>query len=90
MSISNEAIEAAARAMDDNFNPEKYPIMAAMFRDYARAALTAAAPFIQAAALREAAESFQGVMIGIGGRDPRTSGAAWLRARADQLEGKTK
>lgn len=56
----------------------------------ATAALTAAAPYIQAAALRDAADAFQGVMIGFGGRDPRTSGSAWLRARADQLEGKTK
>ena len=40
--LSDEAIERAARAMDENFNPDRHPIMAAMFRDYAKAALTAA------------------------------------------------
>ena len=40
--LSDEAIERAARAMDENFNPDRYPIMAAMFRDYAKTALTAA------------------------------------------------
>ena len=40
--LSDEAVERAARAMDENFNPDKYPILAAMFRDYAKTALTAA------------------------------------------------
>ena len=40
--LSEESIEQAARAMDENFNPDRYPIMAAMFRDYAKTALTAA------------------------------------------------
>ena len=40
--LSDDAVERAARAMDENFNPDKYPIMAAMFRDYAKTALTAA------------------------------------------------
>ena len=40
--LSDEAIERAARAMYENFNPDKHPIMAAMFRDYAKTALTAA------------------------------------------------
>jgi hypothetical protein len=115
VTISNEAIEAAARAWaihdetDGCFErvdewealedwereayPDEYPGSdyedCGDYRERAIAALTSAAPHIQAAALRDAAESFQGVMIGIGGRDPRTSGAAWLHARADQLEGKS-
>ena len=40
--LSDEAVERAARAMDENFNPDRHPIMAAMFRDYAKTALTAA------------------------------------------------
>ena len=40
--LSDEAVERAARALDENFNPDKYPILAAMFRDYAKTALTAA------------------------------------------------
>ena len=34
-------IEAIAKALDDNFNPDQYPIMSAMFADYARAAYAA-------------------------------------------------
>ena len=40
--LSDETVERAARAMDENFNPDRHPIMAAMFRDYAKTALTAA------------------------------------------------
>lgn len=40
--LSDEVVERAARAMDESFNPDKYPIMAAMFRDYTKTALTAA------------------------------------------------
>ena len=40
--LSDDAVERAARALDENFNPDKYPILAAMFRDYAKTALTAA------------------------------------------------
>ncbi|PMC76382.1 hypothetical protein [Brachybacterium sp. UMB0905] len=39
---SEAEVEAAALAMDENFNPDRYPVMAAMFRDYARVALSAA------------------------------------------------
>lgn len=39
---SGEAVERAARAMDENFNPDRHPIMDAMFRDYAKTALKAA------------------------------------------------
>jgi len=34
-----ELIEKMARALDDNYNPYRYPVMAAMFTDYARAVL---------------------------------------------------
>lgn len=34
-----ELIEKAAKELDGNFNPDKHPIMAAMFRDYAATAL---------------------------------------------------
>ena len=37
MTGMEHAIEQAAGVMDKNFNPDRYPIMAAMFRDYARA-----------------------------------------------------
>ena len=54
--VTDEMVEAAARAMDRAYNPERAPILAAMFRDYARAALEAAAPLIAAATLRYAPE----------------------------------
>ena len=49
ITIPDAAVEAAARALDANFNPDYYPIMSAMFSDYAMTALTAAAPHIAAA-----------------------------------------
>ena len=42
MSRRDEAVEAMAEAMDAAYNPDRYPIMAAMFRDYADAGLDAA------------------------------------------------
>ena len=42
-----KAIEAGARALDAHFNPDRYPIMAAMFRDTAAAAIEAALPEIR-------------------------------------------
>ena len=42
MSRRDEAVEAMAEAMDTAYNPDRYPIMAAMFRDYADAGLDAA------------------------------------------------
>ena len=60
MGIPDAAVEAAARALDANFNPDHYPIMAAMFRDYAWTALAAAAPYIAAQALRDAADEVRG------------------------------
>ena len=42
ISKREEAIEAWAVAVDSAYNPDRYPIMAAMFRDYADAGLDAA------------------------------------------------
>ena len=55
--VTDEAVDVAARALDENFNPDRYPVLAAMFSDYARTALEAAAPLIAAAALRQFADS---------------------------------
>lgn len=46
--LPERMIEAAAQAMDENYNPDRYPVLSAMFSDYARVALEAAAPFILA------------------------------------------
>lgn len=48
--ITEEAVEAAAKAMSDDWNPGRDPVLTAMFRDYAMSALTAAAPLIAAQA----------------------------------------
>ena len=55
--ITDEMVETAARAIDHTYNPERHPILAAMFRDYARAALDAAAPAIAAVAIRRAIDA---------------------------------
>lgn len=39
--LNPAALEAAAKALDSNFNPDQYPIMAAMFKDYAETAVSA-------------------------------------------------
>ena len=44
--ITDAMVEAAAEAMADDWNPERDPVLSAMFRDYAVSALEAAAPFI--------------------------------------------
>ena len=51
MNGMEHAIEQAAGVMDKNFNPDRHPIMAAMFRDYARA--LAEAGLLAPAPLRE-------------------------------------
>lgn len=51
--------ERIARALDKNFNPDRYPIMVAMFMDYAAAVLPIVEAEVRAAkaeALRSAAE----------------------------------
>ena len=35
--MSDELRDRIAGVLDENFNPDKYPIMAEMFRDYAQA-----------------------------------------------------
>lgn len=52
-----EAVEAGARAVADDWNPDRDPILTAMFRDYAMSALTAAGPII-AAEVRGQREAF--------------------------------
>ena len=44
-----QVIKDAAKGMDEQFNPDRYPILAAMFSDYASAAL----PVIVEAVLAE-------------------------------------
>ena len=44
----NVAVEAGAQAMADDWNPERDPILTAMFRDYASSAIRAALPHILA------------------------------------------
>ena len=82
--VTDEMVETAARAMDHAYNPDRTPILAAMFRDYARAALDAAAPLIAADALREAANELDGNEGEIS--MPVGLIAVALRARADQIE----
>ena len=79
--ITDAMVEAAAEAMADDWNPERDPILSAMFRDYAASALEAVAPLIAAKALRDAAEVF-------GENQTIREGDAkeWLTARADRME----
>ena len=55
--VTEAMVETAARAMDHAYNPDRSPILAAMFRDYALAALEAAAPQIAATAIRRAIDA---------------------------------
>lgn len=47
--VPEAAVEAVARALADDWNPGRDPVVTAMFRDYARTAVTAALPFLTAA-----------------------------------------
>ena len=87
--VTDKMVETAARAIDHAYNPERHPILAAMFGDYARAALEAAAPLIAAATLRDAADWLDDMARGH--RESAYLGAgrdliSRLRARADQIE----
>lgn len=53
MSRRDEAVEAWAAAVDVAYNPDRYPIMAAMFRDYADAGLDAALAVLEPTVLNE-------------------------------------
>ena len=89
--ITDEMVEVAAQAMDRAYNPERAPVLAAMFRDYARAALEAVAPLIAAAALRDAAD---GVDLSPSYPTPglselhnaESAAEVFLRARANEKE----
>jgi len=74
-----EAVEAAARAMADDWNPDRDPILSAMFRDYALSALTAAGPIIAAEVREQVAEE---VEREADRRDPVSTVAVGLRLAA--------
>ena len=89
MTISNDAIEAAARALWQNgssANPcpwdEVSSGLQSRYRFFAAAALSAAAPIIRAEALREAADAIDENQYD--DLDPFL--ADWLRSRADRIE----
>ena len=88
--VTDAMVETAARAMDHAYNPDRAPILAAMFRDYARAALDAAAPLIAAAALRDAADremtAWEPVLLSPDWVEAIESVCETLRARADEME----
>ena len=88
--VTDAMVETAARAMDHAYNPDRAPILAAMFRDYARAALEAAAPQIAAAALRDAADremtAWEPVLLSPDWVEAIESVCETLRARADEME----
>lgn len=52
---TDELTERIARALDKNFNPGRYPIMAAMFMDYAAAIL----PEVEAEVRKAKAEAWE-------------------------------
>lgn len=88
--VTDEMVETAARAIDHAYNPGRAPILAAMFRDYARAALEAAAPAIAAATLRDAARrelaAWDGICMSSDWDDAVVDVCDSLRARADEME----
>ena len=63
MSTRDQAVEAMAEAMDTAYNPDRYPIMAAMFRDYADAGLDAALAVLQPAVPNEV-EALEALPVG--------------------------
>ena len=63
MSRRDEVVEAMAEAMDAAYNPDRYPIMAAMFRDYADAGLDAALAILQPTLPNEA-EALEALPVG--------------------------
>jgi len=48
MTTVDDAIEAGARALDSNYNPDRHPVMAAMFEDYSLTAARAMWPILSA------------------------------------------
>ena len=49
MTVPEAAIKAAAQAMTDDWNPDRDPVLTAMFSDYSATALAAATPHLRAA-----------------------------------------
>lgn len=70
--VKPEMIEKAAKALADDWNPERDPVLAAMFRDYAQTALTAVLPEVIRQAKTEAWDEGRtagaGMGVGIGER----------------------
>lgn len=67
--LTDEVVEKAAKTMADDWDPDRYPVLATMFRDYARTALAAVLPDIIQQAKAEAwdegyAEGSRGRMWG--------------------------
>ncbi len=94
--IDPAIVEKAAKAMADDWNPERDPILTAMFCDYAQTALEAVAADLRAEgaerALREAADEIEGLYFGGGSVGSANSwgakqAAKRLRNRADQIAG---
>ena len=94
--INPELIEKAAIALADDWNPERDPILSAMFRDYAQTALSAVADDLRAEgaaqALREAAvlkamteyaEAIRGDWSYFDGRSEKAIILDWVEDLAD-------
>ena len=57
MTVPEAAIKAAAQALADDWNPDRDPVLTAMFSDYSATALTAAMPIIEKAVRDEQAKA---------------------------------
>lgn len=79
--ITPDAVEAAARAMADDWNPGRDPVLTAMFRDYAQTAVAAAAPLIAQQTLIDAAQAWSADIA----RAHGTPAELFLTARASTL-----
>lgn len=75
------AFEAGAAGISDDWNPERDPVLSAMFRDYAQSAIDAALPHIREALAQQ-------VLAGRGDVDPAYADiqAEALREAADALD----
>ena len=89
ITIPDAAVEAAARlSREENPIPRQKewdaasPWIRQMWMDDVRPIIAAAAPYIAAQALRDAAEAFYGP----GGPRGEVGPAVWLKRRADQIE----
>jgi|GEM_PF-5648201 len=99
MTVSNEAVEAALKALGRHYGGRYSDEMVATVREEIRVALEAAAPLIQAQALEEVAADIgrprvlwwgdEGAMVAESPDSPNgfTKLTDWLRARAAALRG---